>query len=109
MRDFRLEITEQDVKKAASLTGYSTSNFQQHTPACAAMERLTGSKWHTAAAMVLAEDRPPYRTCLLPSRLRDELQKFMQTGEMKPDCFTIEMDWGKGHCPPQMEEPRDFS
>ncbi len=103
MRDFRLDITEQDIKKAALLRGASTSCFRQHTPACAAMERVTGSKWHTAAAMVLTEDRAPYRACLLPPELRVLLKQFIQSGEMKPDCFLIEMDWGKGQ-PYQMDE-----
>lgn len=92
MEDIQLIITEQDVREARRLSPSSTSRFHQHTPASMALGRLTDSHWYTVGSIMLMEERIPFRTCLISSPLRVQLEKFLEDGEMEPGCFQVEAE-----------------
>lgn len=96
MNDIELIITDGDISEAKKLLPLSTSRFHQHTPACVAIGRHTDSCWYTVGSIMLMEERPPFRTCLVSPLLRAQLERFLENGEMEPGCFRVEADLAKG-------------
>ncbi len=92
MEEIQLEITEQDIQNANPLRFAAKSHFEQFTPACVAMGRITGSKWHTVGTVMLVENHTPFRFCVMPLALNEKLDRFLLDGEMESCCFVVTIE-----------------
>ena len=89
MESVRFEITVEDIEMAELLAqsarcdGLSWPKVGA-TPASVALERVTGSKWKTVGALMLMEERAPFRFGIVPATVTPLLESFLLTGHMEP-------------------------